>query len=121
MRGKMIRFICYGLLGWCFEIVWTGAAMKISGDVKDWSLRGHTYLWMFPIYGLISPLFEPSHNFLRRWFWLIRAIIYGAGFLAVEYLTGWLLRETTGSCPWDYHSQTTWHVQGLIRLDAFPV
>jgi len=41
--------------------------------------------------------------------------------LAVEYITGWILQKTTGSCPWDYSGYTKWHVRGLIRLDAFPV
>lgn len=33
---------------------------------------------------------------------------------------GWGLRRATGRCPWD-HSYARWNVDGLIRLDYFPV
>ena len=41
-------------------------------------------------------------------------------FFTIEYLTGWLLRNTLGVSPWDY-SNSPFHVHGLIRLDYAPV
>ena len=63
----ILRFVIYGILGWCGEIIWTAAREKLGGQQRDWKLRGTTYLWMYPLYGLIAPLYEPLHNALRAW------------------------------------------------------
>lgn len=74
---------------------------------------------MFPIYGLIQPLYEPLHDAMRgRLPVPARAAAYGAGFLAIEYGTGWALRRALGKAPWDY-SDAPLHIDGLIRLDYF--
>jgi uncharacterized membrane protein len=121
MAGTWVRFIIYGLLGWCAEVAWTAGAMKVSGDASGWDLRGYSYLWMLPIYGLAAWLYEPAHDRLRRRFWVVRAVIYAAGIMAVEYVTGGAIRLLTGHCPWDYSEMTRWHIHGLIRLDFFPL
>ena len=115
-----IRFCIYGLLGWCWEVAWTAARDKISGKQKDWRLLGHSYLWMFPIYGLLAPLGEPIHDALRPHFWLWRGLVYLAGIWAVEYVAGWALRKLTGKCPWDY-SHLRGNIQGIITLEYAPV
>jgi len=117
----LIRFVIYGLLGWCAEIVWTATREKVTGRQRGWKLRGTSYLWMFPIYGLIAPLYEPLHNLIRAWPWPARGLLYMLGFFAVEYAAGWLLRRLIGACPWDYSKHSRWHVRGLIRLDYAPV
>ena len=51
------RFLIFGCLGWCIEILWTGFHSLLLGDG---ALTAKTYLWMFPIYGaaaFASPLF----------------------------------------------------------------
>ena len=116
----LIRFFIYGLLGWCFEIVWTSVTEKVRGAQHDWRLAGHTYLWMFPIYGLLAPLGEPIHNALRSHVWVVRGLVYLLGIWAVEFATGWLLRKLTGKCPWDY-SHLRGNVQGIIALEYAPV
>ena len=115
-----IRFCIYGLFGWCWEVAWTAARDKISGKQKDWRLLGHSYLWMFPIYGLLAPLGEPIHDALRPHFWLWRGLVYLAGIWAVEYVAGWALRKLTGKCPWDY-SHLRGNIQGIITLEYAPV
>ena len=116
-----IRALLYGMLGWCTEIVWTASREKLTGRQTGWTLRGTTYLWMLPLYGLpIFLLFEPIHNALRPWPWPARGLIYMLGFFALEYATGWLLRRLIGACPWDYTIHSRWHVHGLIRLDYAP-
>jgi len=118
------RFILYGLFGWCAEIVWTAlmavvAALR-AGQPIDRRLIGHTYLWMFPIYGVGGLLFEITFGFVRIWPWAARGILYMVGCFAVEYATGWVIHRATGTIPWDY-TYTRWHVHGLIRLDYAPV
>jgi uncharacterized membrane protein len=76
---------------------------------------------MFPIYGLIAPLYEPIHDAVRAWPLPARAAVYAAGFMLVEYAAGWLLRRLTGVCPWDYTGRARWHVHGLVRLEYAPL
>jgi len=115
-----IRFVIYGLLGWCAEVVWSAVTERALGKQSDWRLRGHTSLWMFPIYGLLAPLYEPLHDFLRPWHWFMRGAIYALGFWLIEYASGWLLRRLTGKCPWDY-SELRGNLHGLIAWEYAPV
>lgn len=114
------RFFLYGLTGWCAEVLFTGIHDYIRH--RDPRLPARSSLWMFPIYGLARPLFEPLHRQLvrHRASTPTRAAAYGLGFLTVEYVTGRALRAAIGEAPWDY-SQAAANVDGLIRLDYFPL
>lgn len=114
---KLWRAAAYGIFGWCMEVFWTGLRSGLRGDRK---LEAKTYLWMFPIYALAAPLFEPVHDAVRRWPRPWRAALYAAGIMAVEYVTGWGLDRTVGQCPWDYSEETRFHVNGYVRLDYAP-
>ena len=120
----LIRFLLYGIFGWCAEVVWTASQNAVvalaAGQRIDPRLMGHTYLWMFPIYGVGGLLFELVHRAVADWPWPLRGFVYMLGCFAVEYATGWLIKRVTGTIPWDY-SHTRWHVHGLIRLDYIPV
>jgi uncharacterized membrane protein len=113
-----IRFVLYGLGGWCGEILFT--ALTDSIPRRDWRLAGTTYLWMFPIYGLLAVFYEPAHHFIRGYPLLVRALIWSLGFTAVELVTGWLIERVSGRCPWDY-SQKRFAINAYIRWDFFPV
>lgn len=116
----LIRFVLYGILGWCVEIVWSALTDRIRGKQRDWRLLGHTSLWMFLIYGLLAPLYEPLHDFIRPMHWFMRGALYMLGIWAVEYATGWLLRRLTGECPWDY-SELRGNLHGLVAWEYGPV
>jgi hypothetical protein len=113
------RFALYGLLGCCAEVVFT--AIVGFFRQRDDRLTGQTSLWMFPIYGLIEPLYEPLHDALRERLGAAgRGLVYALGFLAVEYVSGRVLRAAVGEAPWDY-SHARHHLHGLIRLDYLPL
>jgi hypothetical protein len=113
------RFAAYGVLGCAAELAFTGLADTARS--RDLRLRAHTTLWSLPIYGLLQPLYEPLHDGLRtRARWPARGAAYAAGILAVEYVSGRVLRRLLGRAPWDY-SYARYHVDGLIRLDWFPL
>jgi uncharacterized membrane protein len=114
------RFVIYGAYGCCFEILFTGIKHWIASNYKDCSFRGKSYIWMFFIYGLLAFLFEPVHNAIRSWPWLVRGLIYVIGLYAVEFTTGWLLQKLTGKCPWDY-SGKKYNFKGLIRWNYAPI
>jgi len=114
----LIRFVLYGLGGWCGEVIFT--ALTDSVPRRDWRLVGTTYLWMFPIYGLIAIFYEPAHNLIRDLPWIVRAVIWSVGFTTVELITGWTIAKITGRCPWDY-SHKRFGINAYIRWDYFIV
>ncbi len=117
----LIRFILYGLGGWCGEVIWTAVGERVTRRQTDWTLHGTTYLWMFPLYGSLAIFYEPLHDAIRDWNILARALIYMLGFFTAEYIAGWLLRKLIGVCPWDYSRITRYHVHGYINPTYAPV
>ncbi|HEX9124108.1 MAG TPA: hypothetical protein VF984_12275 [Actinomycetota bacterium] len=115
-----VRFATYGALGLGAELTFTGAHGLLAGRGLKASAR--TSPWMFPVYGLIQPLFEPVHDAMRdRTPAPVRVAAYAAGFLTVEYGAGRLFRLVLAAgAPWDY-SHARWSVDGLIRFDYAPI
>lgn len=111
----LIRFVVYGMAGCLMEILWTGFHSLIK---RDFSLMGHTSLWMFPIYGMAIAL-EPICLILQGVSPVIRGGVYMLCIYAAEYASGWGLQRWVGVCPWDY-SHSPFHIHGLIRLDYAP-
>jgi hypothetical protein len=96
----VLRFLLYGLIGWCAEILWSGLYQALLGDSIDWSLPGSTHLWMFPLYSAGGVfVFEPLHNSIRRWPWALRAALYVPVLFVIAYLTRWVLCGGLGYCP----------------------
>ena len=110
------RFIIYGLLGLCAEVLWNGFFAMLEGDVL---LRGTTCIWMFPIYGLAIFL-EPVHNRIKHLPLIVRGGIYMVLIFAVELVSGLLLRLMLGTCPWNYVNKGK-SLYGIITLDYAPV
>lgn len=111
------RFLIFGCLGWCIEILWTGFHSLLLGDG---ALTAKTYLWMFPIYGaaaFTSPLFLAVRKSCPLW---QRLGLYSVTIFLVEFAAGGLIRLATGVCPWDYGNNPL-SVLGLIRLDYAPL
>lgn len=112
MRDKLFRFIIYGLIGWCLEILWTGLGSLIHGNFMLYSF---TYMWMFLIYGMGISL-EPIHNKIRNLNICLRGGIWVIIIFTIEYTCGWALDSMLGQCPWDYGDGLL-SINGYIRLD----
>jgi len=115
MRNVLTRFAIYGLLGWNMEVLFTGIMSGLSGNPR---LIAHTYLWMFPIYGL-AVFLEPLHELMRPLHWYLRGLTWVLVIWAVELTTGGLIRWLVGTSPWIYRDG--WQVANLIRLDMAPL
>jgi len=116
---KRGRFVSYGLTGWCAEVLFTGIHDFIR--THDTRLASRSSLWMFGVYGLMQPMFEPLHDSMRgRVPAPVRGAVYAVGFMTTEYATGWLLRKALGHAPWDY-TYSRRHLHGLVRPDYFPM
>jgi uncharacterized membrane protein len=112
------RFLAYGFVGWAVEVAFTG----LSGSrwFRDRRLRGHSYLWMLPIYGAGGLLLERLHDGLAsrgtaRW---ARALAYTAGIYGVEFGSASMLNRLIGDVPWRYLSGL--NLRGYVRLDYAP-
>lgn len=118
VRSRLGRFVVYGSLGLASEIVFTG--LKDLARTRGRRFGGRTSLWMFPVYGLAQPLFEPAHEAIRHRAAPARALVYAAGFTVVEYTSGRVFRLVLGEAPWDY-SHARWNLHGLVRADYAPL
>lgn len=92
--------------------------MFSKGNV-NWRLKGQSYIWMFPIYGLAGIFFPIVLKYIGHLNIFFRACIWGLGILGVEFIMGGILDLLTGQCPWEY--TTGWHIMGYIRIDYFPL
>jgi uncharacterized membrane protein len=110
------RFIIYGLTGLVAETLFTGLGSLLKGDL---TMRAFTYIWMFPIYGLMV-LLEPVYDLIRKWPMVLRGGVYTFIIFGIEYTTGWIIRELIGVCPWDY-GKGPYSVDGLITLRFIPI
>jgi hypothetical protein len=111
------RALIYGIAGCVAELFFTAC----TSALRTRRLHPRTSPLMLPVYALIQPLFEPAHRIMRGRVPLWgRALVYGSGFHAAEYLSGRLFRRFMGRAPWDY-SGTPWQLDGLIRFDYFPL
>ena len=115
------RALAYGIVGWATEVVFTAVDGFVRGETRDARLKGHSYLWMGPIYGLCAFLYEPAHDAVRARPAAQRAAVYAAGILAVEYATGRLIHRATGVIPWDYTGRGHLVIRGATRLDYAPL
>jgi uncharacterized membrane protein len=116
MVSRLGRFLSYASLGWSVDACFTALNSR-----RRTGLVQRSSLWNAPVYGLALPLFEPVHDALReRGRAPVRAAVYGAGILGVEYASGLLLRRVLGSAPWDY-SYARRNVDGLVRPDFLPL
>lgn len=111
----IIRFFIYGFAGWMTEILWTGIGSLMKGD---FTLRAWTYIWMFPIYGMLIFL-ERVHDNIRHWPVAARGGMYAILILATEFITGWILKEFIGQCPWSY-GDGPYKIYGIINLAYIP-
>ncbi len=115
MPNLLKNFLHCGLSGWCFEILFTALGSLRN---RDFTLKGKTSVWMFPIYGsaaFLSPLFK----LLRHKSLLQRGLTYMSLIFSAEFISGKLLSKKE-LCPWDY-SRAKWNIQKVIRLDYAPL
>lgn len=108
------NFLKCGLAGWCMEILFTSLD---SLRRRDYTLKGDTSIWMFPIYGCACFL-APVSRLLKKKSPFVRGLSYAALIFTGEFITGTLLNKKD-ICPWDY-SRSKWHIKKIIRLDYLP-
>jgi len=120
--SRLERAAAYALVGWAAEVAFTALHGATGRGTRSWRLRGHSYLWMAPIYGLAAVLFEPAHAAIRGRPVAQRAAAYACGITGVEYVTGMAIRRGVGMVPWDYSGRGRFVLPGgAVRLDYLPL
>ena len=112
------HLLFWGMLGLCFEIVFTGISNLFSK--KAYNLMGHTSIWMFPIYsigltyGFSLVQYIIPYDFIRYlsyplWIWLVEILVgYPASKIGIRI--------------WDYrYLSINMHWKGIVSYAHFPV
>lgn len=122
------RFVAYGFLGFMIEVVFTGLHnIIVLGSKKA---AGHTYLWMFPVYGSGGSLLEQIMLFMKSshlspMLSMVSCILLMTlAIYVMEFTWGAVFEYIIGICPWKYTNSdgVTIHknsILGYIRLDYF--
>ncbi len=119
MEKILVGSFILACVGVTIEVLLTAATNFYKK--RDTRLKGYSYVWMLPIYGLAYPLFVWLWPMISGWNIVARGILYLVLLFAVEYLSGWLLRKLIGKCPWEeQYKGKKWSINNLVRLDYAP-
>ena len=108
------RFFIYGLIGLALEVIYTGLASLLQGDL---SMHGFTFLVMLPVYGM-AVFLEPVHERIRLLPWWLRGGIYLVLIWSIEFVSGAVFEVLLGKSPWLYDDWLNIH--GYITLRMAP-
>ncbi len=119
---KWLLFFAFGCVGITTEIFFTAISTVVESMLNNepisWRLLGFSYIWMFPIYGLIAFFAPIVFRFLLKYPLLLRLFLAAIIIFVVEFISGFLLDQLTGSCPWEY--KYGFHIMGYIQLEYLP-
>jgi hypothetical protein len=115
----IIFFVC---LGMTTEVFFTAFMALFTGKSVTGkpliAMTGFTYVWMAFIYGLIPILGFFLYDKVKHLAIYYRLLLYVILLYTIEFISGYILKVATGSCPWEY--KTGWHIMGLIQLEYVP-
>lgn len=124
-----VRLLFYACLGVAAEVVFTAVCARIglvlTADMDDaearggWRLKGHSFVWMLPIYGLGLGLFEIVYGALRAEPWWVRGLSYVGILYALELAASLALVRATGAPVWRWVGRG--NVGGHVHLAMAPV
>lgn len=124
-----LRLVFYACLGVTGEVVFTAVCARLgillTGDLDDaearsgWRLKGHSFVWMVPIYGVGLLGFELVHDALRAAAWPLRGFAYVGLLYAIEYASGAVLLRLTGRPIWRWIGRGA--VRGHVHLAMAPL
>ena len=113
-----MRLLFFGMFGICCEVGFTAARSFVKN--RDFSLIGHTSLWMFPIYAIgLTCGFDLIRDIIE--YDIIRWMSYPLWIWLVEVLFG-LPTVKAGLRIWDYHYlPESLHWRGIVSFAHAPV
>ncbi|MGM0368251.1 MAG: putative ABC transporter permease [Actinomycetota bacterium] len=112
----ILLFLVYSFFGVGVEVFFTSIHDFLK--YRNISLKGRSYLWMFPIYGSLGLIIEPLYNLISGIPFVFRGFIYMAVIFAGEFIYGYLLKLLLKKCPWEYKSR--WAIMGVVKITYLP-
>ena len=105
------------MVGVTGEVIYTAIkALMLKHDLR---LQGYTQLWVMPLYALGGVfIFEKLHFLMMGWNIVFRFTVYALMIFMIEYIAGFIAKQITGKCPWEYTGK--WNINGYIKLTHFP-
>ena len=120
-KNKIFHFFLYGCFGIAAEVFFTAFRhlfLQFDEASVNFAMEGQSYVWMLPIYGSAAWLIPFFYGKIKSLPAILRPVVFVLGIWTVEFITGFLLEQLLGRCPWHYESK--WAVMGYIKLSAFP-
>lgn len=124
-----VRLLLYASLGVALEVVFTAVCARlgvvVTADLDDpeartgWRLKGHSFVWMLPIYGLGFLVFEILHDLVRTDPWWLRGLAYLTLLYLVELGASLLLVRLTGAHVWRWVGRGA--IGGHVHLAMAPL
>lgn len=116
---QVLFFGCFGITAEIFFVAFKNIFLNTPFCNEPlFSLTGKTYVWMFPIYAIIPFAFDFLYNRLKKLPLMARLFIYASLIFVIEFISGFLLKQITGKCPWEY--TTGLQICGFIQLQFLP-
>lgn len=112
----LILFFIFSFFGVGIEVFFSSIHDYIKK--KDISLKGRSYLWMFPLYGIWGIIIGPLYDLTASIPFFLRGLIYLAVIFIGELSYGYLLKLIIKKCPWEYSGRGT--IGGVVRLLYLP-
>lgn len=112
----LVLFLIFSFFGVGIEVIFSSIHDYVRN--KDISLKGRSYLWMFPLYGIWGLAIGPLYNLIEVIPFILRGFIYLAVIFAGELSYGYLLKLIIKKCPWEYKGR--WTIKGVVNLLYLP-
>ena len=112
----LVLFFIFSFFGVGIEVIFSSIHDYIRN--KDISLKGRSYLWMFPLYGIWGLAIGPLYSLIEVIPFVLRGFIYLAVIFAGELSYGYLLKLIIKKCPWEYKGR--WTIKGVVNLLYLP-
>lgn len=123
------RLLFYASAGVAAEVAFTAVGAKLGlrptpdmddpGARRSLRLKGHSFVWMFPIYGLgLLYGFEPLHVAIGSWPLAARGAVYVAAVFAAELAAGVITKVLAREHVWRWQGRDA--VGGHVKLSMAP-
>jgi hypothetical protein len=124
-----LRLLFYACLGVTAEVVFTAFAARfgivLTADLdepaarREWRLKGHSFVWMVPIYAVGLLAFEILHDVLRAEPWPLRGVLYVVVLYVIEAAASLVLVRATGGHVWRWVGRGA--IGGHVHLAMAPL
>lgn len=114
-------FVLFGVIGIAGEVIFTSVYSLITKK-ENRSMKGHSSLWMFFIYGFVYFIILFGRTYFSGWNIFLRGLIYLFLIYCLEFASGLILKKFH-AIPWIYGNDklTKCNFRGIVCLTFVPL